>query len=302
MPGVVPPAGDGAGGQPTSNPNHLLPSERPLNAPPNHLQPPPSHSDPITFAHPNGPPLQQGLEHGRPMPGFPNTQKIPPSQGQGRDSGQPPLDQNGQSLGPPPRCPVHPLGHSVPIFGQLQDPRGQVVGLVHRGSFTVSGYTSAGPSVRQLPPGYPHMPPQMYPEMQPHVHPQMPPQVNPQIPAHVHPQMPPQTQTQDPVPTNWGAPPGPPPPYFGPGLAPGEPMPGMNRAGPSTTQRRASRTSGTVAVLQQRSLRSYSNEGQEDDGIGLDVRPVPRREATGRAPTRANPARKARPTQFSESD
>ena len=42
---------------------------------------------------------------------------------------------------------------------------------------------------------------------------------------------------QGPVPMNWGPPPGPPPPYLGLGLAPGEPMPGRNQAGPSMVQR-----------------------------------------------------------------
>ena len=305
MPGVMPPVEGGGGGQPTSNSNHLPSPEQPLNIPPNHARLPPSHPDSAIFTDPNTQRLQQNPENGRHAygSGHPNPQRIPLPQDQ--DPRQPPfypIDRNGQPLNPPPLHPVHPLSHSVPVFGQLQDRMGQVIGLVHRGSFTLSGYADADPSVRQLPPGCPHMPPQMYPPVRPQVHPQMPPQMNPQIHPRVHPQMPPQMQTQGPVPMNWGPPPGPPPPYLGPGLAPGEPIPGRNQAGPSTVQRRASETPGTSLVSQSRSSRSHPNEGQEGDGIGLDVQTVSRRGTTGRAPTRANPARKARPTQLYESD
>ena len=301
VPGVAPPA-EGGRVQSISNSSRL-----PSPAPPNHPRLPPPHSNPVTFARPDTLPLHQNLESGRPIPGLPDPQQIPPSQGHGQDLRQPPFyhsNQNGQPLGPPPppQSPVNSLGYSVPVFGQLQDPTGQVIGLVHRGSFTVAGYTDAGRTVRQPSPGHPHMSPQVYPQTQPQVHPQAPPQMNPQIPPLVHPQMPPQTQTQGQMLMNWSTPPGPPPPYLGPGLAPGEPIPGINQSGPSTTRRGASRTSGSFVALQPRSSRLYPNQDQEGDGIGLDVQPASRREATGRAPTRANPARKARPTQLRESD
>jgi len=281
---LVPPA-EGGGGYSTSNSDRLPPSEQPLDVQPHYPRQPPPHSDPVS--------------------GYPSYQQTPPCKGHG--PGQPPLhpfDMNGQSLNPPPppQYIVPHLGHSVPVFGRLQDPMGQVIGLVHRGSFTVPGCTGAGPSVRQLPPGYPHVPPQMYPQMQPPVHPQMPPQMNPQMPPQVYPQMPPQMQMRGPMPMNWDGPPGPPPPYPGQVFAPGEATVGTNRAGPSTTGRRTSRTSGTRAPSQPRGSGLDLNEGQGGDDGGLDVPPISRREATGRASTRANPSRRARPTQLRESD
>ena len=286
--GPAPSAGGGGGEPSASNHGRLPPPEQPHNVPPNRSQPRPG---PVTFAGPDAPPLQQDSGNGGPIPGHPDTRQIPPSQGQGQSQGpgQPPFlyfHQNGQPMNPP-----HPI--PVPVFGRLYGQMGQAVGPVRRGSFTVSARMDVGPGVRQLPPGYlMTYPPPGYPQMQ---HPQMPPQMNPQIPPHAHPQMPPQMQTQGPMPMNWGAPPGPPPPYSGPSQGSGEPAPGTNQAGSSTNQRGASRTSGTFAVLQD------SNEGPEDDCTELDGS-VPRREATGRAPTRANPARKARPTRLCESD
>ena len=61
------------------------------------------------------------------------------------------------------------------------------------------------------------------------------PQMHPRV--HCPQPMPPQMKMQGLVPMNWGPPPGPPPPYLGLGLAPGEPMPGRNQAGPSMVQR-----------------------------------------------------------------
>jgi len=295
---LAPSPGDSDGEPSTSNCGRLPPPEQPHNVPQNCSQPPQPYPGPVTFTGPNAPPPQQNSENGGPVPGHPNTQQIPPSQGQG--PGQPSFlhfHQIGQPLNlppPPPRYPFPPLPRSVPVFGQLHGQMGQVTGLVHQGFFNLSPRIGPGLGARQLPPGYlTAYPPPMYPQMQPRMHPHMPP--------HVYPQMPPQMQTQGPTPMNWGAPPGPPPPYPGPDLGPGEPTPGTNQTGPSTTQRRTSRASGTFADLRPRSLQD-TNEGPKDDGTVSDVRPVPRPEATGRVPTRANPTRKARPTRLCESD
>ncbi|KAF9647423.1 hypothetical protein BDM02DRAFT_2700656 [Thelephora ganbajun] len=265
-PGLAPSVGGGGG--------RLSLSEQLHSAPPNHLQP--------------------SLPH----PGHPDAQRIPPSQGRGQASVQPlfhHFDRNGQPLNPPPpplQCPLHSLPHPVPVFSQLHDRMGQVVGLVRQGSFVLAKRTGAGPSVRQLPPETTQ--PLMY---RPPMYPQMQSQAHLRIPPQVYPQMPPQMQMQipRPVPMDWVAPQGPPPPYPGPGPAPGGPTSESNQAGPSTTRGRASRTSGTSAALD-------PNDGPGDDGIGSDARPISRREVTGRRPTRTNPARKARPKQLYESD
>jgi len=275
-------------GRPTPNSGRLPPVEQPHDVPPNHPRQPPSRPDPA--------------------PAHPIPQRIPTSQGQCPEKPPlHPLNMNGQPLchphpPPPPQLLVPRLGHSVPVFGQLQNPMGQVIGLVHRGSFTVPGRAGAGPSVRQLPPGYPHMPPQMYPQMQPRVHQQIPPHMNPQIPPHAYPQIQPQMQMRGPIPMHWGGPPGPPPPYSGPGITSGEPTFGVNQSGPPTTERRTSGSSGTRATSQPGGTELDPSGGQEDDDAELDALPISRREAAGRVPTRANPARRARPTQLRESD
>ena len=266
---------DENGEQPTPNYGSLPTPEQLHNVSRNYLRPSPPHPGPVTFASPNPPPLLRNSVDGGPGSGHPDTQ-ILPSQGQGRVPGQPPchhLGQNGQPVNhfPPPRYLFPPLPHSIPVFGQLHDPVGQTVGLVHQGSYSLSTNVNMGPGPRQLPPGWHHT--TMY-------RPLMYPQIRPQV------------QMQGPVPMNWN---GPPPPYPEPGLAPGRPTPRTNQAGPPTNLRR---TSGT----QPQNPRLDPGCRPGDDGTGLSVRPAPRRESTGRGPTRTNPPRKARPTKLCESD
>ena len=194
--------------------------------------------------------------------------------------GQPVTQPRIHPLAPPNR-PFPVLPPNIPVFGPLHNRAGHVVGLVHQGSFSVSDRAGPGATVNRLPPP-------MFPQMRPQVYPQMPPQVIPQMQPQVHPQIPPQSITSGPMQMNWGALPGPPPPYQ---------VPGSNQPSPSTVLRGDSRT-GTSPVPRPRSSRANPNDGSEDDS-GSDVLPVPERERTSSGTARANPPRKARPKDLS---
>lgn len=228
----------------------------------------------------------------RPVSGHPATQQILPSQGQFRGPGQPILhsfDPNGRPL-------MHPIPpHPVPVFSQLHDRTGHVVGLVRRGSFSLSEPTGPGLGVRRVPPGWTQSPthqPQVHPQMQSQARPRIPPRPIQQTPSQFNQQISSQITRQGSMPMNWSESPGPPPPYPGPiYLTPGEPTPRTNRV---------SRTFGTSTIPQPQTLPEEPNEGPEHDGNGLSVPPVPGRERMGNGPTRANPPRKARPKDLSE--
>ena len=171
---------------------------------------------------------------------------------------------------PPPQLPFPfpPLPYSVLVFGQAHDWMGRTVGLAQRNSAPLSAGRDMGPGARQILPGWPYpvvLQSPMYLPTRPQVYPQTSFQMNPQMSPQMDPQISPQMQMRGPVPTNLGAPSGPPPPYSGPSLAPGEPVPTTNR-------RQTPRTSRTSASPQPRSLRSDPNDGPENDGTGLDVR------------------------------
>jgi hypothetical protein len=242
------------------------------------------------------------LANHRPVSGYPTTQQTPPPRSLVQGPGQPTyyhFDPSGRPfMHPlPPQYPFPPFPHPVPVFSQVHGPTGHVVGLVRRGSFSLPGRTDAGPGLPHVPPGWAQpqtYQPSGYPRMQPQVHPQMQPQRIPQVPPQFHHQIPPH-----PMPMNWGAPPGPPPPYQGPLLTSGGPTPGTYQTDPSTG-RRDPRTSGTFAIPQSQTLRMDPNDRTEHDGSGLNVPPVPARGKVGNGPTRANPPRKARPKDLSE--
>ena len=280
--------------------SRLPPLEQPRNVPPNHSQSSLPLHGPATLAGPNALLLQQNQNHGGPVPERPDRQQFPPFQGQGRLLGQPPLhrrDQSGrQPMNPPPPqlpFPFPPPSYSVLVFGQAHDRMGRTAGLAHRNSVTLSAGRDMGPGARQLLPGWPYpvvLQSSMYLSTRPQVYSQTSFQIDSQMSLRM--------QMRGPVPTNLGAPSGPPPPYPGPSRAPGEPMPATNQASPSIDRRQIPRTSRTSATPEQRSLRSDPNDGPENDGTGLDIGG----EAAASTRTRTNPPRKARPTKPYEQD
>lgn len=282
------PAEEAGRGPTTSSPSRIHTPEQPYGAPPNHQ--PSAQPGPVTSTGPNTLSPQQ---NGEPiMRRHSDTQQIPPSQNQIRGPTFRHLGQNGQPVISPPlpsQRQFPPFPHSVPVFGPLHDRTGQVVGLVHQGSFSVSERSSAGPGIGQMPPRraqagmYPHP---VYPQTQPRAPSQIVPQMLPQVPPRM----------QGPMPMNWGAQPGPPPPYPEPTLASREPRPGQ--AGPSMIQRRVSETS----AMSRPQMRVDQDDEAGDDGSGSDVWPFSARGRAGSGPTRMNPPRKARPKDLSESD
>lgn len=202
-------------------------------------------------------------------------------------------------MNPPPQRPFPfiTFPRSVLIFDQPHDRMGRTVGFAYRSSVTLSTSRDMGPGARQLLPGWPYpvvLQSSVHLQTRTQMHPQTSFQMNPRIPPRINPQISPQMQTRGPVPTNLGTPSEPPPPYPGPSLAPGEPMSVTNRAGPSTDRQQTPRTSRIPAAPQLRSLRSDSDDVPENNGAGLDV--GGEGEAAGRARTRTEPPRKARPT------
>lgn len=271
--------------QPISKHRRLHSPQQLHNLQPSYSQPPlPPHPDPLTIAGPNTSVLHQNVGNRGLAPGHPNTQQTPLSQVLGRP---PPhhLYQNDQRMNPP------PLPDPIPTFCQFRYQMGRTVAYPYLNPCTFSMGMSIGPSARRLPPGLPrpvmaYQHP-MYPPIRPRVCPRAPPQMNPQVP--------PQTQIGNPTAAEQSAPSGPPPPYPGPDAVPEKPKPEATRATPPTSRRRASRASGTSVVLG-----LNLDYGPEDGGTGLHDTPVLRRETTGRGPTRANPPRKARPTNLTE--
>lgn len=278
------------------------------NLQPSYSQPsPPPHPDPLTTAGPNTSVPYQNLGHRGLTPGHTNAQQTPPPHGQGRVPGRLPPHhsyQNGQRMNPPPSRPFPPLPDPILTFGQFHHQMGQTVGYPYWNTCTFSAGTSIGPSIRRLPPGWPHpvmvYQHPMYPQIRPQVYPRAPPQMNPQVPTQINPQMPPRTQTGDPTAAERSVPSGPLPPYPGPDMVIEEPAPETTRATPPTNRRQTCRAPGTSTILRPRSPRPDLDHDPEDEGTGLDVTPVQRREATGSGPTRTNPPRKARPTNMTE--
>lgn len=179
------PAGGAIVGPPVSNCGHVHMPEQPHRIPPHH--------------YPVG-------------PSYPATQQtIRQSQVQG--PGQPVYHHVVRGSAPYPVLPS-----SIPVFGPLHDRTGQVVGLVHHGSFTLR--SGANSSVRQaLPPVYP--PTQSQPSHR----------VQPQIAT---------AQSQVPM-VRRTVSGGPPPPYPGFVPVPGEYPRRASQTGPSLMQTRAGR-------------------------------------------------------------
>ena len=293
--------------QPIAKYRRLHPPQQSHNLSPNYSQPPPPHLDPLTIAGSNVSVPHQNLGNWGLAPGHPNAQQIPPSHGQGQVQGRPHSNRNDQRMNPPLLRfppPFPPPPYPILTLGQFRHQMGQTAGYPYWNSCTFSVGTSIGPSVRQLPPGWPHpvMAYQylMYPPRWSQVHPRVPPQMNPQVATQINPQMPSQMQIRVPTATDRSAPSGRPPPYPGFGTVPEEPTPETTRTTPSMSRRRTSRTPGTSVVLRPRSPKSDSDNDLEDDDAGLDIMPVSRREAAGRSPTRTNPPRKAQPTNLTE--
>ncbi|KAF9785201.1 hypothetical protein BJ322DRAFT_817481 [Thelephora terrestris] len=209
--------------------------------------------------------------HTRPVPGQPvSQQQVLLSQARVQGPGQPYPDPNAgprmRPLAPPQR--FHP---PMPVFSQLHNGAGRVVGLVHQGTYSFADRSDSGYGVERVPPP-------MYPQTRA----QMPPQMIAQARLQGYPQMPPEMMASGPMPITQGAPP---PPY-------------ETQAGPPVAPRRASFAGGSLASQPQPS-RTDSNDDSEEDGSRSDPPYVPGRDRSGSAPARANPSRKARPKDLS---
>ena len=223
-------------------------------------------------------------------------QQVLPPLSQLQGPGQPPLyniGQGGPSLTLPPiNCqgPLFHLSHPIPVFCRFHNRVEHIVGFFHQDAIPHTESAVVGPRVRFMPSG-----PAQSQGYQPLAHPWMQQQMIPTV----LPQVPPQTpflnpmQMQGAMKMNRNISAGSSFSY------PGNSMPGINKAGPSTIERPTARVPRKSATSRPRTSSANPNN---NDGNRLDAPSVSGRKRKKSSHAKPNPTRKTRPTDLSESE